>query len=325
MSEENQLSDNIENLKSEYHYIYKEVQDGIKDKVISKFLSTIQQQSKEITELKKENTMLKNQLTYILKRILLNKSDFNVAVKTTRINNLNNSLYYNKSMIVNNPNKKSNSSMLRPLRSVENYRVVSDNNFNYKENSNINNNNNSSANILGTESAGYVNTTTSVDNKVSGYLNSLYRHNFNNGNRNNYFLNSKNSLIEDLFPNKNNSYYINTTADNDSLINIYGTNIKQKNSIRKDLSTEKRNNKNNIIRNHKKIGGNKSAERRNKFKYIDMNNYSVKKRKKNLLGKNFNNNKDKINGKNNYNTINNNKPRKVQVYSKRSPFIANKF
>ena len=323
MSEENQLPDTIENLKSEYHYIYKEIQEGIKDKVISKFLSTIQQQSKELTELKKENTMLKNQLTYILKRILLNKSDFNVAVKATRINNLNNSLYYNKSMIVNNPNKKSNSSMLRPLRSVENYRVVSDNNFNYKENSNINKNN-SNANILGTDSAGYVNTTTSVDNKVSGYLNSLYRHNFNNGNRNNYFLNSKNSLIEDLFPNKNNSYYINTNTDNDSLINIYGTNIKQKNPIRKDLSTEKRNNKNNLLGNNKKIGGNKSAERRNKFKYMDMNNNSLKKRKNNLLGKYTNINKDKINGKNNYNTINN-KPRKVQVYPKRSPFIANKF
>ena len=325
MSEENQVHDTIENLKSDYHYIYKEIQGGIKDKVITKFLSTIQQQSKELTELKKENIMLKNQLTYILKRILLNKSDFNTVVKTTRMNNLNNSLYYNKSMIVNNNNKKSNSSMLRPLRSVENYRVVSDN-FNmdtlhnkYREN------NNSSANILGTESGGYLNTNTSVDNKVSGYLNSLYRHNFNNGNRNNYFLNSKNSLIEDLFPNKNNSYYINT--ENDSLMNIYGTNIKQKNVTRKDLSTEKRNNKNNII--NKKISGNKSAERRNKFKYIDMNSNSMKKRKKNNLKNN-----DKISGKNNYNTINNinnenqikkNKPKKVQVYPKRSPFIANKF
>ena len=324
MSEENQIPDTIENLKSEYHYIYKEVQSGIKDKVISKFLSTIQQQSKELSELKKENIMLKNQLTYILKRILLNKSDFNTAVKSTRMNNLNNSLYYNKSMIVNNNNKKSSSSMLRPLRSVENYRVVSDN-FNYKENSNINNNinnNNSSVNILNNDNPGYINTTTSVDNKVSGYLNSLYRHNFNNGNRNNYFLNSKNSLIEDLFPNKNNSYYINTTTENDSLINIYGTNIKQKNGIKKDLSIEKRNNKN----INKKIGGNKSAERRNKYKFIDMNANSVKKRKKNLYGKN----NDKINGKNNYNTININnknniKPKKIQVYPKRSPFIANKF
>ena len=238
MSEENQIQAEEDDKKLEYDSIYKEIQNGIKDKVISKFLLTIQQQSKELTELRKENTLLKNQLTYILKRILLNKSDFNYAVKTTRINNLNNSLYYNKSMIVNNNNKKSSSNMLRPLRSVENYRVVSDNlnNLNYKEN-----NNNSSINVIGGENNGYLNTASSVDNKVSSYLNSLYRHNFNNGTRNNYFLNKKNTLIEELFPNKNNSFYLNTEIE--PSINQYGTQIKQK-SMRKDLSTEKRDNKN---------------------------------------------------------------------------------
>ena len=179
MSEEEQFPEQEEFNKSYYDPILKEVQNGIKDKVITKFLSTIQQQSKELTELRKENILLKNQLTYILKRILLNKTDFNYAVKTTRINNLNNSLYYNKSMIVNN-NKKSNSSMLRPLRSVENYRVV---NGIYRENNN--NNSITNINVLGTENNnGYLNTNSSVDNKISSYLNSLYRHNFNNGNRN---------------------------------------------------------------------------------------------------------------------------------------------
>ena len=274
MSEENQIQPEEEEKKFEYDSIYKEIQNGIKDKVISKFLLTIQQQSKELTELRKENTLLKNQLTYILKRILLNKSDFNHAVKTTRINNLNNSLYYNKSMIVNNNNKKSSSNMLRPLRSVENYRVVSDNlnNLNYKEN-----NNNSSINVIGGENNGYLNTVSSVDNKVSSYLNSLYRHNFNNGTRNNYFLNKKNTLIEELFPNKNNSFYLNTEIE--PSINQYGTHIKQK-SMRKDLSMEKRDNNKNI----NKLGG-KSAERRNKTKYLNVNNNSVKKRNKGCIKK----------------------------------------
>ena len=313
MSEENQ--DQGEFDKSEYDPIFKEIQNGIKDKVISKYLITIQQQSKELTELRKENTLLKNQLTYILKRILLNKSDFNYAVKTTRINNLNNSLYYNKSMIVNN-NNKSNSAMLRPLRSVENYRVVSDN-FNMDGTQSKNKeNNNSNINVFGTEN-NYLNTNSSVDNKVSSYLNSLYRHNFNNGNRNNYFLNKKSPLIEELFPNKNNSFYLNT--ENDNSINLYGSNVKQK-SIRKDLSTEKRDNK--MI--NKKATGNKSAERRNKNRYLDVGNNSVKKRQKAYNAK--------ISGKNNYNTVNNNenqikknKPKKIQIYPKRSPFIANKF
>ena len=167
MSEENQVQNEEEFDKSEYDPILKEVQNGIKDKVITKFLSTIQQQSKELNELRKENTLLKNQLTYILKRILLNKSDFNQAVKTTRINNLNNSLYYNKSMVVNNNNKNSNNSMLRPLRSVENYRVVSDNL--YKDN----NNSITNINIISSENNGYLNTSSAVDNKISSYLNSL--------------------------------------------------------------------------------------------------------------------------------------------------------
>lgn len=221
-------------------------------------------------------------------------------------------------MIVNNNNKQSASSMLRPLRSVEHYRVVSDNlnmDTKYKEN-------NSSMNLLGNENNGYLNTNTSVDNKVSSYLNSLYRHNFNNGNRNNYFLNKKSTLIEELFPNKNNSFYINT--ENDPSINIYGSNNKQK-SVRKDLSSEKRETKN----LYDKYTGNRSAERRNKNKLYNINNNSLKKRKK---GNNLK--YDKLSGrKNNYNTINNNdnkinknnKPKKIQIYPKRSPFIANKF
>ena len=223
-------------------------------------------------------------------------------------------------MIVNN-NKKSNSNMLRPLRSVENYRVVSDNlNMDPMQNKYKDINNNSSTNLLGLENNGYLNTTSSVDNKISSYLNSLYRHNFNNGNRTNYYINKKNSLMEELFPNKNNSFYLNT--ENDPSTNLYGSNIKQKN-LRKDLSTEKRDNNKNL----KNYGGNRSAERRNKNKYLIVNNNSMKKRKK---GNNFN--YEKITGKNNYNTISNNdnqikknKPKKVQIYPKRSPFIVNKF
>ena len=304
MEEENKAQSVDEFDKSGYDPILKEVQNEIKDKVITTYLSTIQQQSKELNELRKENTLLKNQLTYILKRILLNKSDFNQAVKTTRINNLNNSLYYNKSMVVNNNNKNSNS-MLRPLRSVENYRVVSDNL--YKDN----NNSSTNINIIGPENNGQLNTSSAVDNKISSYLNSLYRHNFNNGNRNNYFLNKKSTLIEELFPNKNNSFYLST--ENDPFINVYESSIKQK-KIRKDLSTEKRENK-----NLKKYSGNKSAERRNKFKNLDINNNSVKKRKK-IAGKN-----NYVTFNNNDNQIKKNKPRKIQIYPKRSPFIANKF
>ena len=91
-------------------------------------------------------------------------------------------------------------------------------------------------------------------------MNSLYRHNFS-------------TLIEELFPNKNNSLYINT--ENDPSINIYGSNNKQK-SGRKDLSSEKRETKN----LYDKYTENRSAERRNKNKLYNINNNSLKKRKK---------------------------------------------
>ena len=43
MSEENQIQAEEDDKKLEYDSIYKEIQNGIKDKVISKFLLTIQQ------------------------------------------------------------------------------------------------------------------------------------------------------------------------------------------------------------------------------------------------------------------------------------------
>ena len=60
---------------------------------------------------------------------------------------------------------------------------------------------------------------------------------------------------------------------------------------------------------------------------VSLSRNSVKKRK---IGYNLKN--EKFSGKNNYNTNNNNenqakknKPKKIQIYPKRSPFIANKF
>ena len=98
--------------RSQYYDLFKEIQNEIKDKVITKFLYTIEQQAKELQQVKKENTLLKNQLTYILKRILLNKNDYISAVKTNKLNNLNSSINYNRSMIIKDNNRKSNSMMI---------------------------------------------------------------------------------------------------------------------------------------------------------------------------------------------------------------------
>ena len=292
--------------RSQFYDLFKEMQNQIKDNVISKYLLLIEHQAKELSELKRENALLKNQLTYILKRILLNKNDYTSVARTNRLNSLNSSINYNRSMIIKDNNRKSNS-MLRPLRSCENYRCVTENiGSRYKEG------NNSMLNVHGPEGSN-----NNVDNKVSGYLNSLYRHNFNNSNKTggDFFLNKNQTLIEELFPNKN-SFYMNT--ENEQL----GDNNKGKK--RDNNSSERRGSykKNSNYRNNYGTKNN-STSKRYKSKYLDVNTNSTKKRNKD--------NSYLENDKGKYNTINNgsraqkNKPKRPILYTKRSPFLANKF
>ena len=204
--------------KSQFYDLFKEIQNEIKDKVITKYLHLLENQAKELNELRKENTLLKNQLTYILKRILLNKYDYTSVARNNRLNNLNSSINYNRSMIIKDNNRKSNS-MLRPLRSCDNYRCVTENIASrYKES------NNSTVNLHGSD-----NNSNNMDYKISGYLNSLYRHNYNNSNKpgGNQFLNKNQGLLEELFPNKNNSFYM----DMDQYNGIDGV---KKNSNKRD-------------------------------------------------------------------------------------------
>ena len=294
--------------------LLKEVQNEIKDKVISKYLYTIEHQAKELDQLKKENTLLKNQLTYILKRILLNKYDYNSAARANKLNNLNSAINYNRSMLINDNNLKSNA-MLRPLRSVENYRIVPDKiTSRYKENDN------SPVNIQSLDTNTNPNNNDSLNSKISGYLNSLYMHNFGNTNGGNLSLNKNQTLYDELFPNKNSSYYLNIEEP------IMEENIKYRSAKKRE-----NNSANSRYLNKKNIPGNKSRRKnystgkRYKSKYLDtsLNNSSTKKRNKE---NSYLDHYDK--GK--YNTVNNtrtqkNKIKKPIIYMKRSPFIANKF
>ena len=294
--------------------LLKEVQNEIKDKVISKYLLTIEHQAKELDQLKKENTLLKNQLTYILKRILLNKYDYNSAARTNKLNNLNSTINYNRSMLINDNNLKSNT-MLRPLRSCENYRTVTDKiTSKYKEN------NNSPVNIQSLDTNTNPNNNDSLNMKISGYLNSLYMHNFGNTNGGNLSLNKNQTLYDELFPNKNSSYYLNIEEP------IIEERIKYKSAKKREnnsVNSRYLNKKN--ITGYKSRRKNYSTGKRYKSKYLDtsLNNSSTKKRNKE---NSYLDHYDK--GK--YNTVNNtrtqkNKIKKPIIYMKRSPFIANKF
>ena len=300
--------------KVQNYDLLKEVQNEIKDKVISKYLLTIEHQAKELDQLKKENTLLKNQLTYILKRILLNKYDYNSAARTNRLNNLNSTINYNRSMLINDNNLKSNT-MLRPLRSCENYRTVTDKiTSKYKEN------NNSPVNIQSLDTNTNPNNNDSLNMKISGYLNSLYMHNFGNTNGGNLSLNKNQTLYDELFPNKNSSYYLNIEEP------IIEERIKYKSAKKREnnsVNSRYLNKKN--ITGYKSRRKNYSTGKRYKSKYLDtsLNNSSTKKRNKE---NSYLDHYDK--GK--YNTVNNtrtqkNKIKKPIIYMKRSPFIANKF
>ena len=309
--EENQEND-ID--RSQHYDLLKEVQNEIKDKVISKYLYTIEHQAKELDQLKKENTLLKNQLTYILKRILLNKYDYNSAARANKLNNLNSAINYNRSMLINDNNLKSNA-MLRPLRSVENYRIVPDKiTSRYKENDN------SPVNIQSLDTNTNPNNNDSLNSKISGYLNSLYMHNFGNSNGGNLSLNKNQTLYDELFPNKNSSYYLNIEDP------IIEEKIKYKSAKKRDnnsVNSRYLNKKN--ITGYKSRRKNYSTGKRYKSKYLDtsINNSSAKKRnKENSYLDHYEKGK--------YNTVNNtrtqkNKIKKPIIYMKRSPFIANKF
>lgn len=295
--------------RSQYYDLIKEIQNEIKEKIITKLLTQIQQQDKELTMYKKENNLLKNQLTYVLKRVILNKNDFSTVIKNNRIKNVGSVLNKNNSAIIHGYKKGSNNSLLRPLKSVENYRCVTEGNLMNGQEKRPERNN-SSTNLNGGD-YNY-----NVDNKVSGYLNSLYRHNFVNNNK--QFLNKKESLYDELFTNKNNSYILNTEQSEGS----------QKNNLRYN-SMDKRKNKLNNKSHTSKIGKINKINKNDYTSYkgkVKLNlNYSAKKRI-NYTGANGSDNGAKY-SKTKFSTVNNatqKKPRKVN-YPKRSPFIANKF
>lgn len=294
--------------KSQFYDLMREIQNEVKTKVITKLLTQIQQQDKELAMYKKETKMLKNQLTYVLKRVILNKTDFNSSIKKNRINDVSSAIYKNNSMIINDRQSQrgSNKNILRPLRSCENYRCVTEDNILNGASAKKPEKTGSLTNLNG----GNYDFNYNVDNKVSGYLNSLYRHNFVNNN--NQFLNKKESIYDELFVNKGNNY-INTEKNED----------KNNNKIRANNSMDRR--KNNVVKTKLKPI--------NKYEYATYRGKgSVKKR----INVNINNpnggetgdkySKMKLNTITNTSSTGVKRPKKgVRYVAKRSPFIANKF
>ena len=206
--------------------LYKEIQNEIRNIVITKMHNQISKLIKEIKKLKKENAIIKNDLIYILKRILNNKNEYNlISQKMHSIgsnscinlnSNINNSMiYYNNSTI--NLNKSKNSfvstdktinvnrntsrtkiSLMRSPEKIENF-LNSEQNTKYGHNT------------YHLDRNKYKN----FDHKIDSYLNSLYKHNFIDshiGSESTYNLNKNKGIYDELFT--QNSLYENYKSNN---------------------------------------------------------------------------------------------------------------
>lgn len=332
----------IEFDKSGFQDYFKEIQSQIKDKVITKLLTQLNSVSKENETLKEENKMLKNHLSYILKRIIINKSEYGTMCAPSSSTGAGNygrnassssmrKIMNNSVILKDHKNLNGSGAMLRPLKSVENYRTLNANGSNFRccTEGNIfsssNNNDGYNHTKKKDKNLNY------MDNKVNSYINSLYRNNFsnnNNGLSNEFFLNKKESLFDELFSNDNKKKLNDSSVNNERggrNLSVNNSQRRLNSSVGKKGSVTKKGNKgsgkynnntNNNAKNKNIIRINKRENIGNNSKYLD-NSYSDKKGKNTITNPNR--------GSKTSTNNNANKNKKPYISSKRSPFLANKW
>ena len=324
-------SKGVNNYNKRIKEMYKKVQNEIKDIVITRLHNQIYKLIKDMQKLKKENTIIKNDLIYILKRILDHKTEY------TTINNCSSNLINNSCINLNsnincstiNLNKSKNSilsiernstkntinncsktkiSLMSAPETIDNY--LNDNNIKIDQNT------------YHFDKDKFKN----VDNRIDSYLNSLYRHNFIDnhiGLENNYNLNKSNGIYNELFNKKN------QMSENSSLYKSYKSlknirtipadrNFKEKTRLikcNKNLSVEHTKNykNNNYYRNKSQKEENKNENNNSFFNNVSKRKKEANQFLKNHLNKNGNNNAKTSSSKRN------------KFSSIRSPFLNNKF
>jgi len=338
--------------------LYKGIQNEIKNIVITKMHNQISNLMKEIQKLKKENAIIKNDLIYILKRILNNKNEYNLINQKMHYigsnscinlnSNINNSMIYSNNSTIN-LNKSKNSfisidktinvnrntsrtkiSLMRSPEKIENF-LNSEQNTKYGHNT------------YHLDRNKYKN----VDHKIDSYLNSLYRHNFiesHIGSESTYNLNKNKGIYDELFT--QNSLYDNYKSNNSqkSLRKVGDEKVeKGKSSSVKGLNGsgmgEAKKSKNLSVKMHK------NHSRKYNYYLKRMNYYKMNLSKKGEDGLNNSLSDDKKNKTNRGvkadNSINKNRNvnssigdihnngnksnTRLNIISSRSPFLVNKF
>ena len=265
--------------KNTFKKIFRKIKEEIKDVVINRYINQIGNLSKIVENLKKENLLIKNDLIYILKRVLLNKNDyFNLPI------NQNNNLYRNnKSINILSSNGLSNTSILNtmnnisthnsffPLGDTINYEY---NNYNtrYSVGKNVNDQRRYSIdddakkgnNVTSpSESSRIMN----LQNKIDHYLKTLYKHNFAEecaaGTASVHLLNKEQNLYDELFSNKKSK-----ASNKNKALNHINTDV---NYIKISANKLRTNSK------KKNYNSNEDKSQKIKIKVNNSNNYLIQK------------------------------------------------
>lgn len=331
----NNYSENYEGLINEagntiFENIYKNCQNEIKDQIITKLLSKIEQQNKKIDLLEKENKKIKDNFTYVLKRILSSRDEYNIK------NKQNNAYVYSNDRNKSNKAKNNPSYTIRRNFNKENYIK---NYYSKKEFSNIDS---SIDNRSIEDSIDEAQNNDILEAKAKRYLNDLYRNNFGGTDGTPYsnFINKNISIYEELFPKSINNNSI-LSEIGDRYESPYKRNTNKKISKR-NISTEVRRKKIHIEDFENKINHkqnkdivtyterlNSSIDRKSRNNnesepYTDRLNRSVDKKNKNRYN-NLLNYRFKKNDYNGYYTESNKKNKKNNIsFEKRSPYLLNK-
>ena len=187
-----------------FENIYKNCQNEIKDKIITKLLDKIQQLIKKIEIIEKENKKMKDNFIYVLKRILSSKDlsyfNYNYIYNTKKISNLNKYIDSDVETNFTRDNNRPNYSIIDSSKNLK-YRTEFPNAYESSFNENFTNEN-------------------SKEKKAKNYLNNLYRNNFGSymtGTPYRYFINKNKYIYDELFnkysTNKNKNSYFNIVSN----------------------------------------------------------------------------------------------------------------
>ena len=209
------IVDNIQKLidsagETQFKNIYKNLQVEIKDKIITKLLSKLNILNKQIEDYKNEITSLKNDLVYLLKRVILSKNEEDLNKKINF-----NKLYNNNSTKNNNLKNAFLSPMNNTISQIKPYSNIYNQTYS---------NNNYYNNKIGYDNSNLfpVNAQNELDIKINNYINSIYKKNFlkNDTNINEYYsLNKKENLFNEIFHKKNNLKYSENYLSTEPLLN----------------------------------------------------------------------------------------------------------